>query len=991
MSPQVKDFEEFLAQAMTSSSTTTISASPDLPSVAVPEASHDHTDTLDSLEEDQRIDDSFYDNLSFQDASAPSPTPPSSRSHAIFLNPHSAELTPMELVSVSNLKLNNEMFSNRSLSIQKRILVKNLLTQLYQLYPPPLPQEWMHHQQESDGQDQAQEELQPNGGQADKQGSRWGEQTLDAAGLTRDNTHGNQEPPSSPSLTPTQSLGNPFTKSNNNNTFNKTTNSLSPSSPDSGAGDSPIVKVPLPRPKSTDLPQSLHSYLSTVFDVDWSVGLSNTEDSLFTLHGAGSSSSLGHSGSGLLSTGSGTGPLSSSPKRKSLSASSSLSLSLSLSDFVSTGNNGPNGGNSNHGSWSSTSSNTSSSTKSSVPAGSSVSSSAGSVGGALKNNINIRGSPAAPLTRKSSLPSTNVKNTNQGNKNIDGHNNNSNNSNTNGVASRDSAYSNGNTQGENVAINSSISGRKQGINTSPKPMMVPGRRSSLLQTGKMPTSVNNSTNASSHRSPSINTFTAQPKTGSAMTNTNITPVTPISISSPTLSPYSYAPAQSPSLSPTLSPTSSGGSFANGAPTSPSLSPTLSPASMKPAISRRTSSLPAERPIRHNQRLPSSENGLPTVSSLATVSGLPRPLQNTTLSTLSSSPPSPSTLAPVAFSQKQNQHLKSGPYPYSRSVSDEHIQSVNSYSQQQYTKYDGVTSLSSSSSSSSSSERGGGGGYFGSTGTGSFSGTKSTPSSPSLAPPSSLPPIPLSYPASAATTSTPSFMASSTTLAKPLPSYTLNNASKSSPNLVTGGNFGSSQDSMGLDQQYHNQQFYHRQQPPLPQQQQQQMTTFGQFSSTTDKLLAASNGINKLLSRTSSRRGAVGNTTPESYATKYNGGGSGSGATSIGAAMTISAPLSLVSSSSSSTDDHGYKYQPSSSQTHVFKSQYQLDPYSTAQPRSQNGHSHASSVSSMHSINSLTGHGGSSGAGNGGGGSGGGGKWNSMKTMLGLRVGQGAKG
>lgn len=41
-------------------------------------------------------------------------------------------------------------------------------------------------------------------------------------------------------------------------------------------------KVPLPRPASVELSQSLHSYLSTVFDVNWSVAQSNTEDSFVT-------------------------------------------------------------------------------------------------------------------------------------------------------------------------------------------------------------------------------------------------------------------------------------------------------------------------------------------------------------------------------------------------------------------------------------------------------------------------------------------------------------------------------------------------------------------------------------------------------------------------------------------------------------------------------------------------------------------------------------
>ncbi|KAG0361553.1 hypothetical protein BG005_007972 [Podila minutissima] len=189
MAPQVKDFEEFLAQAMTSSSTTSISASPSLASSSLysdnspssspsssdpspsPSPSPSNDQDLDQLEQQHRNDDSFYDNLSF-DTPPPQATS-SSRSHAIYLNPHSQELSPMQLVTLSNLKLNNEVFSNRSLSIQKRILVKNLLTMLYTLHPPH-PQEW-HYQIQTEEQ---QEEEQ---GQPDKTNDQW--TTLDAAGL----------------------------------------------------------------------------------------------------------------------------------------------------------------------------------------------------------------------------------------------------------------------------------------------------------------------------------------------------------------------------------------------------------------------------------------------------------------------------------------------------------------------------------------------------------------------------------------------------------------------------------------------------------------------------------------------------------------------------------------------------------------------------------------------------------------------------------------
>jgi hypothetical protein len=47
----------------------------------------------------------------------------------------SSTRTLTELVNISNLKLNNDIFSTRSLSIHRRILVKNLLTLLYETHP----------------------------------------------------------------------------------------------------------------------------------------------------------------------------------------------------------------------------------------------------------------------------------------------------------------------------------------------------------------------------------------------------------------------------------------------------------------------------------------------------------------------------------------------------------------------------------------------------------------------------------------------------------------------------------------------------------------------------------------------------------------------------------------------------------------------------------------------------------------------------------------
>ncbi|KAF9216164.1 hypothetical protein BGZ59_010754 [Podila verticillata] len=756
MAPQVKDFEEFLAQAMTSSSTTTISASPSLassslyssnndnsdnsdinsssPSSSDPSPSSTHDHDLEQLEQQHRNDDSFYDNLSFDTPPLPQ-APSSSRSHAIYLNPHSQELSPMQLVTLSNLKLNNEIFSNRSLSIQKRILVKNLLTMLYTLHSSP--PEWHYQIQE----EQQQEE--PGQG-PDKTNKQW--TTLDAAGLqASERSSSLQSVPPSPLLTPQSSSNNPFLNNiNHSSPSPPSTSSLEP------PGSSKDTKTPLPRPKSTDLPQSLHSYLSTVFDVDWSVGLSTTEDSLFTLHGAGSSSAGAGSSSQTLS-GPGAGPLSSSPKRKSLSASSSLSLSLSLSDFMTpsgSGNNTHANGNTKEGTGSFTS--TSSSSMSSSSTVSSMSSAVGS-----------SGASSTPLVRKSSLPSSQPKNINRNNTNR-------------GPTNTDIANTNTGTGSGDVV-------RKQSVNAS-KPMLVPGRRSSLLQTGQMPTPVNTSSSSGS------------------------------------------------------------------------------------------------------------------------------------------------TLSPVAPSGPK--HL--APYPYSRSVSDEQI-NFSSYQnqQQQYTRH-GASSAS-------------------------------APTSPSHPP---LPPISSSYSGVSVSAASPSG-----SLTKPLPSYTLNKASKSSPNLVDGGSvsnyYGEPALPLGLDLQYQQQfqqQFFQKSPPSSP------STATGQGEQHKS---SSGSGFNKLLSRTSSRRGA-GNTTPESY-------GGQSGATSIGAAMTISSPLSLISSVDQESFHHQHhQYQYQSQPTH--KAQDSM----SSSPRSY-GHGYSQSVG--HTFNSGHGSPSSTGASASASGSGGGNRWSSMKTMLGLRVGQ----
>ncbi|KAG0284456.1 hypothetical protein BGZ96_011187 [Linnemannia gamsii] len=185
----------------------------------------------------------------------------------------------MQLVHISNRKLNREVFSNLDRSIHRRIVIKNFLTVLYQLHPI----EWIEPSPAVDDQDQ------------------WLEQTLSAAGIdSQDEDHDDTD--------------NDYNNNNNNNNYTNDyytenrhchdSQGLAELSPSLAAAASVVNsrrrplslranKVPLPRPASVELSQSLHSYLSTVFDVNWSVAQSNTEDSFVTAPTSNHSSASG--------------------------------------------------------------------------------------------------------------------------------------------------------------------------------------------------------------------------------------------------------------------------------------------------------------------------------------------------------------------------------------------------------------------------------------------------------------------------------------------------------------------------------------------------------------------------------------------------------------------------------------------------------------------------------------------------------------------------
>ncbi|KAG0033610.1 hypothetical protein BGZ81_007868 [Podila clonocystis] len=105
--------------------------------------------------------------------------------------------TPMQLVTLSNIKLNNDIYSARSLSIHRRVLVKNFLTLLYD--SNLMLDYWLDDDSYQEGVGVGSEEGAPSGqcargregsvpepllGEDEQNG--WIEQTLNAAGLNYD-------------------------------------------------------------------------------------------------------------------------------------------------------------------------------------------------------------------------------------------------------------------------------------------------------------------------------------------------------------------------------------------------------------------------------------------------------------------------------------------------------------------------------------------------------------------------------------------------------------------------------------------------------------------------------------------------------------------------------------------------------------------------------------------------------------------------------------
>ncbi|KAF9282074.1 hypothetical protein BGZ68_006223 [Mortierella alpina] len=808
------------------------------------------------------------------------------------------------------------MFSNRSLSIHRRILVKNLLTLLYQLDPPmdwsqmQLEMQRMEYGGDGVGDDQGSMLL------GEEEQSGWMERTLHAAGLNE-----SEDAEESPQIILSEtSRREADLAAASSSSSTAGLQLLSPSSTTTSSSTSAAASadsVALPRPKSTELPQSLHSYLSTVFDVDWSVGLPNTEDSLFTQATAASSSG----GANASINGS---PLpASAGKRKSVGLSSGLSNVSSA--FATPTPPSSSSAQSTHSRSSTVSTTSSFSSVSSTSSASSVSSAGtnhSTVGFGQnkskaqeepsKDSISIKGAgnASANLTRKSSLPSAQPRSNANG---ITASNSNSNSMVGNGSnGGKNNTNANPANRSDNIQ-SSGLPARKASINGHVKPMMVPGRRSSLLQTGQMP--------------PAISTPKgSNPPNGSNLGRQNTTGRTATALDgsrSPQLSPVS--PSLSP-VSPSLSPISPAPSHVSPSP-SPSKSPSLSPTSAsstspKPAFAKRTSSLPAERPPPIQRSRSSDNTGLAPIAITTSVSqtsiiGLPRPLLSPTLpsTSLSSSPPS-SPPSQHQHEHQYQQHLTPGPYPYGRSTSDDQV-------------------------TTRTSMHGG-------------QGRRSPTPSPTLSP-------------SAYTSETRNSIAppapAASTLSRPSPSYMLK-ASRSSPCLVSVTEEQHQQDRMD--------------QPAMPDLYRQQQEHYAQQSlfysqgksAPAQQPQITSNGF-KLLARTSSRRAA-------------------SSSSAAHESMNISTPLPLVPNNQSFGGDYGSGgYDHGDAHSNSNNGSYSI--------YGGGGHAYAQSMSNVSIMSSSSAvttssartsrtqvektKAGSSTVG----------RWNSMKMILGLRVGQGAKG
>ncbi|KAG0256712.1 hypothetical protein BG011_004348 [Mortierella polycephala] len=564
--------------------------------------------------------------------------------------------TPMQIVAMSNLKLNNDIFSARSLSIHRRILVKNLLTLLYEMNPML---DWFDDGSHPSGNGLGIEGASELLLEEDEQDG-WMEQTLNAAGLSdcKDANGGHQEnarkkdesicnrgigsepntskgdhssvdahdgsiamaktastaalgvsvkqeyhsdaTTSSPlessrvirfSLTSPPPPSAAASTSASTSALSSSSSSSSPSfhATPSSSNFLSLPNIPsLPRPKSTELPQSLHNYLSAVFDVDWSVELPSTEDSLFTFGGSLSSSSSSSPSSGSASS-AGTSPpgstasspsspsyltgssLSSSPRRISASSSSGSSTSsrLSFSAASSSSSLSSLGSTSIKSQSQSQSQNSNpSQSKDSVRAtGNTARSTTTITIGNVASNISSRSSAVEQHDANGLTLSSNANSTKDSIANTSNQTNNRN---------------HGTTNDSNTGKNSSSQKSAPSTGTR-KSTVVPGRRSSLMHSGQMPTAAGSMSRTSQGSNGNITTNTAGDKS---------LPGIP--------------------LATTMTPGYDVGDSVSGSPSQENLNSTSS------TFSRRTSSLP---PMKRPAPIPRN----PSSDSVTSSAGLPRPL------------------------------------------------------------------------------------------------------------------------------------------------------------------------------------------------------------------------------------------------------------------------------------------------------------------------------------------------------------------------------
>ncbi|KAK3830646.1 MAG: hypothetical protein J3R72DRAFT_253224 [Linnemannia gamsii] len=690
--------------------------------------------------------------------------------------------TPMQVVAISNHKLNSDIFSSRSLSIHRRILVKNLLTLLYEMNPML---DWFDDASGLDvgmydGDEEAGNEgcySEPLLGEDEQNG--WIEQTLSAAGLSDEDedyddcdsslvfdrmskdlspakttptismTNATQQeqqkqqqkqsnkskkskngrgssssssvskkkdkkvsaavgsgmvdqstpniknasvtipPPQPPQTRQNKPSGSPTSTSigsvlpsfptppaPTNRTFTppppptfappspahpvrqpqpqqRTTYTLSPpsssssassttssspygpSSSSSGSGNLPLlIKSPIPRPKSIELPQSLNNYLSAVFDVDWSVELPTMEDSLFTFGGSPSSSSSPMSLSLL-----GTSPpknsylngslLTSSPKRRSYSSTTSTTSSSSFSSLSKSSASATSSSSSlsSVDSWTKSPPlpATQTTTTSIAPRGATTTTTSSEImvakavdrpyQGNSKNtsmvNRGATGVTSAPSAGANSLPPIRydiqraagsgptptkggaVPRAGDG---------------QNAPKGNSSPVNNNNTNNNNrIPAFATPTGTSPPKPVTRKTTLVPGRRSSLLHTGQMPSAV-----SSPRKSP--------PNGPSVVGNSNSTPITigPINGAASNTSGVGSASNKTSPPSPPINTSFANGYLSAGSSNNDGHKSGSGSGSGSPGFARRTSSLPPmERPA-PVQRNPSSEN-------VASSAGLPRPL------------------------------------------------------------------------------------------------------------------------------------------------------------------------------------------------------------------------------------------------------------------------------------------------------------------------------------------------------------------------------